>query len=72
MVSPVRTDLQPLDLFHLNLNLFGAFLILHLQGLKGDLPVLRGIGVILECILEPPPQVFHYVLQLQAKKVLLF
>lgn len=59
-----RTDLELLHLFHLRLNLFGAFLVLHLQVLEGDLPVLRGVRIILECILELPPQIFHYVLQL--------
>lgn len=63
-LSCARTDLHLLHLLHLRLNLFGAFLVLNLQVLEGDLPVLRGVRVILECILELPPQIFHYVLQL--------
>lgn len=51
----LSTDLQLLDFFHLYLDLFGAFLILHPQSLKGNLPVLCGISVVLECILESSP-----------------
>lgn len=52
--------------FHLHFNLFGALLILHPQGLEGNLSILCGISVILECILELSPQIFYYILQLQS------